>query len=813
MTKIMKKVSGLALALAMVFTMMPSMVFAEPEGGAPDLKIYFNPGVSYSAKTNLPEEAKSFATVYSDWMTDPTNWTDPQIVPRASRNANGTISYTIVQGVPVDKVLEKVGIDSDLSSAYFKEYAGIVATNGFGLSGDQLAKATKVYALNSDKAGEAAAAGTDMRTLVDGAEVTPVLATKVGETYPSYTEAQAALDTAELTETNGYPIYIGNAWDGEAGSEYAYTYEDEAINMGTPDLVSKYTTEGGTSLAIFGENIEPIILDKAELTLNPGEKYQLRVQNEDLDQTDITQAINWESSNQVVATVSVNNKKPPKAQSNGTVVGAKAGKTTITVEKDGYVSGTCEVTVTDKMADFAVTINGETFATVSGEWIKANCDNYQIVPYAIPQNADTAKVKFVAAKGFFLEDALIEAGLINESMTELTEIGAKVSFPSFDGFAGNAFSFDQLANATKVYKGGITGEAQDQDSREDTGLSVKPMIAVSVSAAQAELEDAQFLLEAKEWGEENFTGPYENWMGQVWDGTADSPYAYKYKDGTFAPEGEQGPDFPAKYRTTACKGINITMDASAVDGYADKFAEAYTAEVIGALDSKTIDAAISDAQKAITVLENTADASAEATKTIYKTAYAITDKAADISAKKAAELAQELADAKTFTVKTSATYKTAAVTLPTVDGINGYYVNDVKKASGSKVTVSAKTGATTKFKVNAYITVDGKEYVGAAKTVSVKSVLAKASVKKLTAGKKYLKVTFGKVTGATKYQVQYKTGTSVKTVTTTTTSKTIKSLKSGKKYTVKVRALTSKNTVNGKTQYGAWSTAKTVKVK
>ncbi len=88
---------------------------------------------------------------------------------------------------------------------------------------------------------------------------------------------------------------------------------------------------------------------------------------------------------------------------------------------------------------------------------------------------------------------------------------------------------------------------------------------------------------------------------------------------------------------------------------------------------------------------------------------------------------------------------------------------------------------------------------------------AKASVKSVKAAKKSVTVKVNKTAGATGYQIKYTVkGGKAATATTTSTSKTVKGLKSGKKYTVKVRAYKK---VNGKTYYGSYSAAKTVKVK
>lgn len=95
----------------------------------------------------------------------------------------------------------------------------------------------------------------------------------------------------------------------------------------------------------------------------------------------------------------------------------------------------------------------------------------------------------------------------------------------------------------------------------------------------------------------------------------------------------------------------------------------------------------------------------------------------------------------------------------------------------------------------------------------------KATVSSLkSSAKKKLTVKWKKDTSVTGYQVQYSTSSkfvkkSTKTSTVSkksTTSKTVSSLKSKKKYYVRVREY---KTVNGKKIYGAWSKAKSVKVK
>ena len=105
----------------------------------------------------------------------------------------------------------------------------------------------------------------------------------------------------------------------------------------------------------------------------------------------------------------------------------------------------------------------------------------------------------------------------------------------------------------------------------------------------------------------------------------------------------------------------------------------------------------------------------------------------------------------------------------------------------------------------ATITIKGKgDYAGTVtKTFKINPV--KTSVKKITAGKKSLKVTVSKKsTQVSGYQIQYSTSKKFKSAKTKTiksyktTSATIKSLKAKKTYYVRVRTY---KTVNGKKYY------------
>jgi acylphosphatase len=109
----------------------------------------------------------------------------------------------------------------------------------------------------------------------------------------------------------------------------------------------------------------------------------------------------------------------------------------------------------------------------------------------------------------------------------------------------------------------------------------------------------------------------------------------------------------------------------------------------------------------------------------------------------------------------------------------------------------------------ATITITGKgDYTGT-KTVSFKIVPKTTSVSKVVAGKRQIKIGWGKVSGTTKYEVRYRVkGSSAwksKTAAGTSSTLTVKSLKKGKAYEVQVR---SYKTVSGVKYYSAWSKTK-----
>ncbi len=116
------------------------------------------------------------------------------------------------------------------------------------------------------------------------------------------------------------------------------------------------------------------------------------------------------------------------------------------------------------------------------------------------------------------------------------------------------------------------------------------------------------------------------------------------------------------------------------------------------------------------------------------------------------------------------------------------------------------------------VTVTFKGKYSGTKKLSFDIVPAKVAISKLTAGKSQFTAAWKAVSDVTGYEIEYSTSSKF-TVKTTKKAKikkaktakiTLKKLTKGKKYYVRIRAY---KTVNGKVLYGAWSTAKSVKVK
>lgn len=179
--------------------------------------------------------------------------------------------------------------------------------------------------------------------------------------------------------------------------------------------------------------------------------------------------------------------------------------------------------------------------------------------------------------------------------------------------------------------------------------------------------------------------------------------------------------------------------------------------------------------------------------------------------------------APTSAKASSAAYNKAKISWSGVSGAQGYIVyRSTNRSSGysqrialassarSYTDTGLKTGTTYYYRVRAYKTVNGTRHLGAySSIVSAKPALAKAKkVKAKRAGKRKIRVSWKRVTGANGYKVYRSTkkNKGFKAVKTVKSGKTVKyttgKLKKGKRYYFKVRAYRK---VSGKKVYSAWS--------
>ena len=225
--------------------------------------------------------------------------------------------------------------------------------------------------------------------------------------------------------------------------------------------------------------------------------------------------------------------------------------------------------------------------------------------------------------------------------------------------------------------------------------------------------------------------------------------------------------------------------------------------------------------------EKAMDALAETTDKLSQDAAALQDDVNSLKRQVAVLTAKtidvELEAAVSFpakTVKTDVSWKAdedAAGYVLKVDGMEAAFTETADGLAYEHTGV--KIGQKYTYEVTPYIVADfggeqetiyGKTFK---KVVTPKVKVAKAKIKSVKAAKKAFTAKWKKVTGASGYQLSYKTGKKTKKVLVkgaAKVSKKVKKLQSKKQYTVKVRAY---KLVNGRKYWGKWSAGKKVKVR
>ncbi|MGN1442382.1 MAG: fibronectin type III domain-containing protein, partial [Acutalibacteraceae bacterium] len=179
----------------------------------------------------------------------------------------------------------------------------------------------------------------------------------------------------------------------------------------------------------------------------------------------------------------------------------------------------------------------------------------------------------------------------------------------------------------------------------------------------------------------------------------------------------------------------------------------------------------------------------------------------------------------TSKIATAASSSAIKIAWKAVPGATGYrvylYNTSTKKYTALKTTTATsytatnlKSGTSYKFAVKAYTTVNGKVYWSSEYQTVTATTNPGTPTLKVTAGNKKATLSWTKQTGASGYEIYYKSGNTYKKLAAVQGGSTLKytrtGLKTGSTYTFKVRAY---SVVAGKTIYGSFSSAKSVKVK
>lgn len=167
-------------------------------------------------------------------------------------------------------------------------------------------------------------------------------------------------------------------------------------------------------------------------------------------------------------------------------------------------------------------------------------------------------------------------------------------------------------------------------------------------------------------------------------------------------------------------------------------------------------------------------------------------------------------------VKLTWTKSAGATGYVVYQAIGGKWVRIKVTSATSYVVPNLKSATSYAFLVKPYKSCGGKNYYGAnSNTVKTSTKPAAVKVSSFTSpSAKAVKAVWGKITGATGYQIQVSTSKTFssgnKTYVQTALSRTVTGLTRNKTYYVRARAY---RTYNGVKYYGAWSTIKYVKCK
>ncbi|MBQ0040486.1 MAG: hypothetical protein KBS56_00410 [Clostridiales bacterium] len=245
MTKVMKKLACVLMAIMMVAVMMPAMAFAD-EGASDGITVYFN-GKAVGKKVSV------------EWMQN--HSIEPQIFAYAGKQG-AEWGYRIAVGPEFEDVLiEALGISSlkdidDNTTMVWTDEAGETAQK-FPLTVKILKSATVCFGLQDDKGNmiygpfnKLEGANEIKAVSIGKKDVTPVLSLMQSGYYNTYEEATAALKgdawKNDKDTTNNIKLFVGgnlNADPVKAGGE---------INMKSDNFNGKFAMDNYSQLRCEG---------------------------------------------------------------------------------------------------------------------------------------------------------------------------------------------------------------------------------------------------------------------------------------------------------------------------------------------------------------------------------------------------------------------------------------------------------------------------------------------------------------------------------------------------------------------------------
>ena len=712
MAKVMKKLSALLLAFAMMITMMPAIaanVYAEGEK-------------AFDVSVN----GVKVGSIEKEWLNNAENQQEAQIFPFATKK--GSMSYVIAEGPSYEAVIKKVlGIESlsDIKHAKLNWNEDDVEMGLFDLYVTDLMEAVTCFKLVDNDGNDTTFENDNVNIAkIDGTnDLIPIVAVREKEKLKSYTAAESALENWRDSATTDILPYVG----GNINKDTALKVDGVIDSAGAPfNFTGKFAMRNCDEL-----NVKIPAPDVVEISF---ESPLAEPQDADL-QYELPDAILailrnnaiWVSTDTNVATVE-----------DGKITPVAAGTCEITAkakEDTDECLAKFNVTVNEAQPEkaFDVSVNGVKVGSIEKEWLN-NAENQQeaqIFPFATKKGS----MSYVIAEGPSYE-AVIKKVLGIESLSDIKH--AKLNWNEDDVEMG---LFDlyvtDLMEAVTCFKL-VDNDGNDTTFENDNVNIAKidgtndliPIVAVrekeklkSYTAAESALEN---------WRDSATTDilPYVG-------GNINKDTALKV-DGVIDSAGAPF-NFTGKFAMRNCDELNIKISIethnttlSFVKTTPKQISQKYTAkevELLGGVKWKSSDTKVA-------VVSNTGKVTPKGIGKCTVTATLADGTVAEkcsVTVKTAAFTPAVPGSFKAVNVKT----RSAKLTWKKVTGATGYQVyRSRKKSSGFKRITTIKKNSTVRYtnkklrkgrtyyyKIRAYRTVNGKTVYG--KFTTVKAVKIK----------------------------------------------------------------------------------------